>query len=161
VKAMPDYPIYSIGIISELLSIHADTIRLWEKSGVIPPPQRRSGKRFYSEKELRRLQFVQNLSQEGLSVRAIIYYLRHYPCWQEVNCPGHLHNSNQIVSVKPCWQEDSTFCQVDNTENTCASCDIKVKPRRHEAKEKELEKTSTHNRPLADRDATLVQIKFR
>ncbi|MFC1990030.1 MerR family transcriptional regulator [Chloroflexota bacterium] len=160
-KAIQDYPIYSIGIMSELLGIPTETIRLWERSGVIQPPQRRSGKRFYSEKELRRLQFVRNLSKEGLSIRAIIYYLRHYPCWKVFDCPSPLHNSNQIVSVKPCWQEDATFCQLANTENPCASCDIGVKPERYETKEKELEKIGTQNRPLTNQDSTLIQSKPR
>ena len=160
-KANPDYPIYSIGIMSELLDISTETIRLWERSGVIPHPKRRGGKRFYSERELKRLQFVRNLSQEGLSVRAIIYYLRHYPCWQEVNCPGYVHNSNKIVSLKPCWQEDGTYCQIAKAENPCASCSTKVKLRRHVMKENVPEKTNAHSISLADRDLTTVQIKFR
>jgi len=144
---------------SELLDIPTDTIRLWEKSGIIQPPKRRSGKRFYSEKELKRLQFVRNLSREGLSIRAIIFYLRHYPCWKTVDCPGCLHDSNQISSVKPCWQKDAAYCQVANTENPCASCDIGIKPERHETKDKEPDKTVTQNRPLTDQDSTLIQNK--
>jgi len=50
-KGMQDYPLYSIGVVSELLDIHPETIRLWERSGIVQPPQRRSGKRFYSERD--------------------------------------------------------------------------------------------------------------
>ncbi|MFC2036166.1 MerR family transcriptional regulator [Chloroflexota bacterium] len=158
---MPDYPIYSIGIMSELLGTHISTIRLWEKSGIIQPPQRRSGKRFYSEKELERLQFVRNLSREGLSIRALILYLRYYPCWKTVNCPGCLHDSNLISSVKLCWQKDAAYCQVANTENPCTSCDIRVEPELNEQKQKELNKTITQNRPQTDQDSTLILSKPR
>lgn len=53
-----DQPIYSIGVVADLLGIHTETIRVWEKAGVIPPTKRRGGKRFYSQKEFKRLQFA-------------------------------------------------------------------------------------------------------
>ena len=121
-KPLQNYPLYSIGVVSELLDVHPETIRLWEKAGIVQPPQRRSGKRFYSEKDYKRLQFVHMLAQEGLTVRAILYYLRLYPCWKAADCPGCLHSSDKNASAKPCWQEAGTYCQVANSENPCASC---------------------------------------
>jgi len=156
---MPDYPVYSIGIISEILEIPANTIRLWEKSGIVKPPQRRSGKRFYSEKDLKRLQFVLNLSDEGLSIRAIIYYLHHYPCWKELNCSGPTHNSEQIASVKTCWKEDNTFCQVANTENPCLNCNFKYKPEQPETKEKIPSKIINLDIPQAYPGSNSIQRK--
>jgi len=140
-KSIQDYPVYSIGIVAELLEINTETIRTWEKTGVIRPPQRRSGKRFYSEKELQRLRFVRNLSREGLSVRAMIYYLQQYPCWKTINCLGCLHSSNQVVTPKSCWQEDGTFCQVANIRNPCLDCHLEAQEEKREAKVTEPEKT--------------------
>ena len=122
-KPLQNYPLYSIGVVSELLGVHPETIRLWEKAGIVQPPQRRSGKRFYSESDHKRLQFVHMLAQEGLTVRAILYYLRLYPCWKTADCIGCLHSSSQIASTKPCWQEPGTYCQVANNENPCMICD--------------------------------------
>jgi len=115
-------PIYSIGVMSELLAVHPETIRVWEKSGVVYPPQRRSGKRFYSENDFKRLQFIHRLVEEGLTLRAIRYYLRLYPCWRTVACPGCVHASGQANGVKPCWQEPGAFCQAAAIENPCAEC---------------------------------------
>jgi DNA-binding transcriptional MerR regulator len=126
VKPLQNYPLYSIGVVSELLDVHPETIRLWEKAGIVQPPQRRSGKRFYSEKDYKRLQFVHMLAQEGLTIRAILYYLRLYPCWKTADCPGCLNSSDQTASAKPCWQEAGTYCQVANSENPCASCHIDI-----------------------------------
>ena len=123
-KGIQDYPLYSIGVVSELLGVHPETIRLWERSGVVQPPQRRSGKRFYSERDFKRLQFIEKLAQEGLTLRALHYYLRLYPCWKTVDCPGCLHNSGQIGSTKLCWQEAGTYCQVANNKDPCASCHL-------------------------------------
>ena len=115
-------PLYSIGVVSELLDVHPETVRSWERSGVFQPPQRRSGKRFYSENDFRRLQFIQKLVGEGLTLRAIQYYLRLYPCWKNVDCPGCINGSDQSGSSKPCWQEAGTFCQVASSDNPCANC---------------------------------------
>ena len=116
-KALQDYPLYTIGVVSELLGVHPETIRVWERHGVVQPPQRRSGKRFYSEKDFKRLQFTRKLVREGLSMRAILYYLRLYPCWKTADCSSCIHNSDQISSPKLCWQEDGTYCQVANIED--------------------------------------------
>jgi MerR family transcriptional regulator, heat shock protein HspR len=123
VGPLQNYPLYSIGVVSELLGVHPETIRLWEKAGIVEPPQRRSGKRFYSEKDYKRLQFVHTLTQEGLTVRAILYYLRLYPCWKTAECAGCIHSSSETASAKPCWQESGTYCQTANSESPCASCE--------------------------------------
>jgi len=122
-KEIKNYPLYSIGVVSELLDVHPETIRTWEKSGVVQPPQRRSGKRFYSERDFKRLQFIHNLVQEGLTLRAILYYLRLYPCWKTDDCASCLHGSDQVGSAKHCWQEAGTYCQIANNQDTCASCE--------------------------------------
>ena len=121
-KVARDRPLYSIGVVSELLDVHPETIRTWERSGIFQPPQRRSGKRFFSENDFRRLQFIQKLVGEGLTLRAIQYYLRLYPCWKNIDCPGCLHSSDQSGSAKPCWQEAGTFCQVASSDDPCTNC---------------------------------------
>jgi len=54
---MQNRPVYPIGIVSELLNVHPETIRVWERYGVIKP-KRRSGRRYYSETDLKRLRFI-------------------------------------------------------------------------------------------------------
>jgi len=130
---MQNHPVYSIGVVSELLGVHPETIRTWEKSGVVEPPQRRSGKRFYSEMDYKRLQFVHRLLQEGLTLRALHYYLRLYPCWKTSDCPGCLYNSGQVGSTKLCWQDVNAFCQVASNEDPCLNCHSDVVPEQSEA----------------------------
>ncbi|MFC2013904.1 MerR family transcriptional regulator [Chloroflexota bacterium] len=121
-KTDQHYPLYTIGVVAEMLGIHPETIRVWEASGVVKPPQRRSGKRFYSENDLKRLRFIRKLAEEGLTQRAMIYYLRLYPCWKTTDCFGCLRSSRQSGSTKLCWQEEGSYCQVANLEDPCASC---------------------------------------
>ena len=129
-KNIENYPIYSIGVVSELLGVHPVTIRTWEKAGVGQPPQRRSGKRFYSERDFKQLQFLQRLAQEGLTLRAIRYYLRLYPCWKTADCVSCIHASSQVGSTKSCWQEQDTYCQVANSQDPCSSCENKLDKKR-------------------------------
>ncbi|MFC1958326.1 MerR family transcriptional regulator [Chloroflexota bacterium] len=134
-KVIQNYPVYSIGVVSELLGVHPETIRTWERSGVVEPPQRRSGKRFYSERDYKRLQFIHKLIQEGLTMRALHYYLRLYICWKTSDCPGRLCNSGQIGSTKLCWQEEGTYCQAANNKDPCINCNPDAKRGSSEAKE--------------------------
>lgn len=123
-KTNQNYPLYTIGVVAEILGIHTETIRVWEASGIAPAPQRRSGKRFYSEHDLKRLRFIRKLTGEGLTQRAIIYYLRLYPCWKTSDCASCLH-SVRSGSNKPCWQEEDSYCHVPDLGDPCSVCPVR------------------------------------
>jgi MerR family transcriptional regulator/heat shock protein HspR len=127
-KADQHYPLYTIGVVAEMLGVHPETIRVWETSGAVRPPQRRSGKRFYSENDLKRLRFICKLAGEGLTLRAMIYYLRLYPCWKTADCTGCRYGSRRSGSTKPCWQEEGSYCQAANLDDPCAECTERVRP---------------------------------
>lgn len=126
-KTSKNQPVYSIGVVSQLLDVHPETIRTWEKSGVIQP-QRRSGKRAFSEMDVKRLEFIQRLTGEGLSVRAARYYLRLYPCWETEDCMDCVHSSTEAVGAKPCWKETVSYCEVTNGVDQCKSCSRNATP---------------------------------
>jgi len=126
---MDNRPVFPIGVVAELISVHPETIRVWEKQGVIKP-QRRGSRRFYSEDDLKRLRFIQKLMSEDLNLPAIRYYLRHYPCWQLNGCPACMHRTELAVCAKPCWREEGTYCQVCGDEDTCAKCEFRLQHNR-------------------------------
>lgn len=58
-----DRPLYIISVASELVCMHPQTLRLYERKGLISP--KRQGKnRLYSQKDIERLLFIQKLTQE-------------------------------------------------------------------------------------------------
>lgn len=65
---------------------------------------------------------MQKLADEGLSLRAMHFYLRLYPCWQADECTECMHNSEAKSYTKPCWKEPGTYCTVSNTSNLCSNC---------------------------------------
>ena len=136
-EGIQNRPLYSIGVVSELLNVHPETIRAWERYGVVRPPQRRSGKRTFSENDLKRLQFIHNLAEEGLSLRAIRYYLRLYPCWQTDDCTEFIHCSDQMNYTKPCWRESGKYCIVSSNEDLCSECRSRTYQKRHDKKKAE------------------------
>ena len=129
---MENRPVYPIGIVSEILNIHPETIRVWERYGVVKP-RRRSGKRYYSESDLIRLRFIQRLITEDLNLPAIVHYLRHYPCWHLNGCPACMHRSEYTVCAKPCWKEEGVYCQVSGSLDTCTNCEFRKQSEKREA----------------------------
>ena len=121
---MSDRPVYPIGVVAEMLDVHPETIRQWEKGDVVGPPQRRSGKRFYSEEDLKRLRFIRKLTTEGLNLPAIRHYLQLYPCWNMHECPGCMRQTQSSGCAKPCWKEEGTFCLVSSNEDLCDGCQL-------------------------------------
>ena len=121
-EAIQNYPVYTIGVVSDFLGVNPAIIRSWEKSGVIDPPNRRGGKRFYSEYDLKRLRFIQKLLEEGLTLPAIRHFLQLYPCWEMDDCPECMSRTTSPSCAKPCWKEAGTYCQVSANEDLCAKC---------------------------------------
>ena len=58
-----DEPVYTIGVVVTLTQMHAQTIRLYERLGLVTP-QRRSKNRLYSESDIERLRQIRRFTQE-------------------------------------------------------------------------------------------------
>ncbi|MFG2004397.1 MerR family transcriptional regulator [Spirillospora sp. NPDC048911] len=56
---MSNGPMYSIGQVADRLGLAVSTLRWWEKCGLITPAARESGRRRYSEDDLRRIAMIQ------------------------------------------------------------------------------------------------------
>ena len=56
-------PVYMIGVVVSLTQMHAQTIRLYEKLGLVNP-QRKNKNRLYSEADVERLKQIRRLTQD-------------------------------------------------------------------------------------------------
>ena len=122
-QVMQNRPLYPIGVVAELLNLHPETIRVWERYGVVQP-QRRSGRRFYSDNDLRRLRFIEKLRKEGLNKAAVSHYIKLYPCWKHDSCPPCVHFSEHNNCSKPCWKEKGVYCIVSYSTDLCSNCEF-------------------------------------
>lgn len=78
-KRDEEQPLYLISIVSEMLNVHPQTLRLYEREGFIRP-KRTKKHRLYSEKDVEQLNFILQLTRELGVNRAgvdIILRLRH------------------------------------------------------------------------------------
>lgn len=73
-------PVFVISVAAELAGMHAQTLRQYDRIGLVTPSRTRGGGRRYSAADVARLREVQRLSQEeGVSLAAIqrIFELEH------------------------------------------------------------------------------------
>lgn len=70
----PDYDdaVYVISIASELAGMHPQTLRAYERKGLISPARTEGNTRRYSRRDVERLRFIQHLTQEqGLNLAGV------------------------------------------------------------------------------------------
>ncbi|MDR1038458.1 MAG: MerR family transcriptional regulator [Deltaproteobacteria bacterium] len=69
----------NISEVSRRLGLTADTLRYYEKEGLIPPvPRTRGGARDYGEKEFGWIEFIKCMRGAGIEVEALAEYVRLY-----------------------------------------------------------------------------------
>ncbi|TWE11461.1 heat shock protein transcriptional repressor HspR [Rudaeicoccus suwonensis] len=67
-----DLPVYVISVAAELAGLHAQTLRQYDRLGLVTPSRTRGGGRRYSARDVQMLREVQRLSQEeGVSLAGI------------------------------------------------------------------------------------------
>ncbi|SNC73340.1 MerR family transcriptional regulator, heat shock protein HspR [Kytococcus aerolatus] len=65
-------PVYVISVAAELTGMHAQTLRQYDRLGLVTPSRARGGGRRYSEADVEQLREVQRLShEEGISLAGI------------------------------------------------------------------------------------------
>lgn len=66
-----DTPVYVISVAAELAGMHAQTLRQYDRLGLVTPSRTRGGGRRYSARDVDLLREVQRLSGEGVSLAGI------------------------------------------------------------------------------------------
>ena len=66
---------YSIGQISEMFGLPISTLRYYDKQGLFPGMERKSGIRKFGEKELEALRVIECLKKSGLEIKDIKQFM--------------------------------------------------------------------------------------
>jgi len=56
--------LFTIGVVAKMYDIHPQTLRLYEREGLLKPTRTDGNTRLYSEKDLERLEFILFLTRE-------------------------------------------------------------------------------------------------
>ena len=71
-----DAGIYIISVAAELAGVHPQTLRTYERKGLIKPKRTAGGTRRYSRRDVERVQLVQQLTQEeGVNLAGVLRVL--------------------------------------------------------------------------------------
>lgn len=70
-------PVYMIGVAAQLCGIHPQTLRQYERIGLVVPSRAGAKNRLYSENDIRRVKRIQQLTQEmGVNLAGVEIILR-------------------------------------------------------------------------------------
>jgi MerR family transcriptional regulator/heat shock protein HspR len=72
-----DQPRYQIGVAAKMLDCHPQTLRLYEREGLIEPERSEAGVRLYCDADIELLQRIQRFTQElGVNLAGVSIILR-------------------------------------------------------------------------------------
>ena len=67
----PNQAVFVISIAAELAGVHPQTLRIYERKGLLDPARTGGGSRRYSEVDIERLRRIQELTTDGLNLAGV------------------------------------------------------------------------------------------
>jgi MerR family transcriptional regulator, heat shock protein HspR len=63
--------VYVISVAAELAGVHPQTLRIYERKGLVDPARTTGGSRRYSDADIEQLRRIQELTNEGLNLHGV------------------------------------------------------------------------------------------
>jgi MerR family transcriptional regulator/heat shock protein HspR len=63
--------VFVISVAAELAGMHPQTLRIYERKGLLEPYRTPGGTRRYSQEDIERLQLIQELTSQGLNLEGV------------------------------------------------------------------------------------------
>lgn len=63
--------VYVISVAAELAGMHPQTLRIYERRGLVQPARTQGGNRRYSDADIERLQRISDLAEQGMNLEGI------------------------------------------------------------------------------------------
>lgn len=67
----PQHAVYVISVAAELAGVHPQTLRIYERKGLVDPARTQGGSRRYSDEDIVLLLRIQDLTNEGLNLAGV------------------------------------------------------------------------------------------
>ncbi len=68
--------VYIISVAAELAGVHPQTLRIYERRGLLQPYRTPGGTRRYSDRDLQQLGLIQELTSAGVNLEGVLQILR-------------------------------------------------------------------------------------
>ena len=90
---------YMISAVAEMYDIHPQTLRLYEREGLLKPSRTEGNTRTYTDEDLERLEFILNLARDlGVNIAGIAIILQMRERMEEMN--RQMHNFVEYVRTE-------------------------------------------------------------
>jgi MerR family transcriptional regulator/heat shock protein HspR len=90
---------YMISAVAEMYDIHPQTLRLYEREGLLKPSRTEGNTRLYTDEDLERLEFILNLARDlGVNIAGIGIILQMRERMEEMN--RQMHNFVEYVRTE-------------------------------------------------------------
>jgi len=66
-----NHAVYVISVAAELAGMHPQTLRIYERRGLVQPARTQGGNRRYSDADIERLQRISDLAEQGMNLEGI------------------------------------------------------------------------------------------
>jgi MerR family transcriptional regulator/heat shock protein HspR len=66
-----DHAVYVISVAAELAGMHPQTLRIYERRGLVAPARTQGGNRRYSDEDIERLRRIADLAEQGMNLEGI------------------------------------------------------------------------------------------
>jgi MerR family transcriptional regulator/heat shock protein HspR len=118
-------PVYTLSIAAKLSGIPGHSIRQYIDKGLIIPFKKESNRNLFSQVDILRLKYINNLlTKDGLNITGIRTLLALIPCWAITECSLAERETCEAYHSDsyPCWEasEKGTLCKNTN----CRECEV-------------------------------------
>ena len=109
---MNNKPLYTIGIISELLEVHQRTLRIYEEKGLLCPTRTNKNRRMYSQNDIEKgkliLYLTRNLAMNLSGVKTILRILdklkvkekEYMSLFKEASIENNINEEDNILKTR-------------------------------------------------------------
>jgi len=116
-----DKPVYTISVAARLLDISIQTLRMYEREGLIIPFKTKNNQRLYSVSDLERIKRIRkDINGNKIGINSLRTVISLVPCWMIVNCTetDRANCESFKEHYEPCW----TY---KHTKNICAEIECR------------------------------------
>jgi len=118
-------PVFTIGITAKKVGVSPETLRLYEREGLLVTHRTKTGRRLYSQQDLEWIACIRRQIRENhLNLAAIRRLLALVPCWELKPCGVEDRNDCPAYTTNDqvCWNLKNTLEQCVNDD--CRTCQV-------------------------------------
>jgi len=118
----PEAALFPIGVVAELLNVADQTLRVYEKNGLITP-LRRNKDRYYSANDIVWLKCLRRfLKKDRINLKGIEKLMKFVPCYEISPCDDCCHCTAYLKRSIPCWEAATKVSA--SSKQFCQHCDV-------------------------------------